>query len=120
MIAGVGSSRYERGDTEPELNPPGSPMRIVVLALTFALFLLPVLLILFAPGKPLKRRILWAVIAFLAPISVFGLVRMVPVLSNNAPSAAQWERFVGLLLTGGGAVMPWIIFALFLHLGRRA
>lgn len=90
-------------------------MRLFILAFTFVLVLLPTLLILFASQKPLGARILWALVAFLPPFVTFGLVRLVPVLSNNAPQAAQWERFIGLIITGSGFILPWIIFAIFLH-----
>lgn len=97
-------------------------MRAIALALTFALLvLLPTLLILFAPQKPLKLRIGWGLAAFLSPVLTFAAVRMIPVLSNNTPEAAQWERFFGVMLSGGGFILPWIFFALFLHRsGRRA
>jgi hypothetical protein len=91
-------------------------MRIFVLALTFifAVFI-PALLVLFAPGKPLRARMLWALTAALSPLVSFGIVRLIPILSNNSPEAAQWERFAGLLLSGSGFVLPWLIFAVFLH-----
>jgi hypothetical protein len=90
-------------------------MRLFVLALTALLVLLPSLLILFAPERPIRARLPWALAAFLSPLVTFGLVRMVPLLSNNAPEAAQWARFLGLLLSGGGFFLPWILFAIFLH-----
>jgi hypothetical protein len=93
-------------------------MRIFVLALTFVLVLLPVLLIIFAPHKPLRARIIWGVAAFLSPVLTFGIVRLIPVLSNNTPEAAQWERFFGLVISYGGFILPWVLFAIFLH--RRA
>ena len=91
-------------------------MRIFVLALTFvfAVFI-PALLVLFAPGKPLRARVIWASTAALSPLVSFGIVRLIPILSNNSPEAAQWERFAGLLLSGSGFVLPWLIFAVFLH-----
>ncbi len=90
-------------------------MRIFVLALTFALVLLPTLLILFASQKPLKSRVVWAIASFLSPLASFGIVRLIPILSNNSPEAAQWERFFGLLLSGSGFILPWVLFAIFLH-----
>jgi predicted cobalt transporter CbtA len=96
--------------------PTGSiAMRIVVLALTFALVLLPTLLILFAPQKPLRARVIWGLASFLSPLLTFAIVRIVPLLSNNTADAAQWERFFGLLLTGSGFFLPWLLFAVFLH-----
>jgi hypothetical protein len=91
-------------------------MRIFVLALTFifAVFI-PALLVLFAPGKPLRTRAFWALAAVLSPLATFGIVRLIPLLSNNTPEAVQWERFAGLLLSGSGFILPWIIFAVFLH-----
>lgn len=90
-------------------------MRIFVLALTFAMVLLPTLLILFASHKPLRARVLWSLLSFLSPLTTFGIVRLLPLLSNNSPDAVQLERFLGLLLSGSGFVLPWIIFAVFLH-----
>lgn len=95
-------------------------MRVFFLALTFALVLLPTLLILFAPEKSLRARIVWGVAAFLAPIVTFAAVRMIPTLSNNTTEAAQWERFFGLILSGGGFVLPWVFFAIFLHRAHRS
>lgn len=94
-------------------------MRIFVLTLTFAIAIaIPVLLILFAPGRSWRARILWALAALLAPAANFALIQMIPILSNNAPAATQWERFFGLIFAGSGFVLPWLIFAVFLH--RRA
>jgi hypothetical protein len=90
-------------------------MRLFILAFTFLLVLLPTLLILLASQKPLKARLGWALASFLSPLLTFGIVRLVPVLSNNSPEAAQWERFFGLILSGSGFIMPWLIFAVFLH-----
>lgn len=90
-------------------------MRVLFLGITFAFVLLPTLLILFAPQKPIRARIFWGLGAFLAPIVTFAAVRMIPILSNNTPDAAQWERFFGLVVSGGGFILPWILFALFLH-----
>lgn len=90
-------------------------MRSFFLVLTGIMVLVPALLILFAPGRPLASRVIWALAAFLAPIVTYGLVQLVPILSNNAPNAAQWERFIGLLLSGAGFFLPWILFAIFLH-----
>lgn len=90
-------------------------MRIFVLALTFSLVLLPTLLILFASQKPLRARVIWGFASFLSPLATFGIVRLIPLLSNGTPEAAQWERFFGLILSGSGFILPWILFAIFLH-----
>jgi hypothetical protein len=90
-------------------------MRLFVLAITFALVLLPVLLILFAPGRRLSGRVIWAIVAFVSPLLVYGLVQMIPDLTNNAPEARQWARFIGLALSAAGFILPWAIFAVFLH-----
>lgn len=90
-------------------------MRVFIIGLAALLIILPTLLILFGPGQALRKRVFWAVIAFVSPIVMIGLVWMIPILTNNAPHAAQWQRFVGLILSGGGFVLPWVIFALFLH-----
>jgi hypothetical protein len=93
-------------------------MRVFILALIFALVLLPTLLILFAQGASLKRRIVWAIGAFVTPIIIIAFVQVIPLLTNNAPDAHQWERFAGVVLSGSGFVLPWVIFALFLHSKR--
>lgn len=90
-------------------------MRLFVLSLTFALVLLPTLLVLFASQKPLRSRVIWGLVTFLSPLTTLGIVRLVPLLSNGTPEAAQWERFFGLILTGSGFILPWILFAIFLH-----
>ncbi len=90
-------------------------MRIFVISLAALLVVLPTLLILFGRGQALRMRIFWALVAFVSPIVVIGLVWMMPALTNNAPWSGQWMRFLGLILSGGGFVLPWVIFALFLH-----
>lgn len=95
-------------------------MRIFVLALTFFIAIgIPVFLILFAPGRARGVRILWALLALAAPVINFALIQTIPLLSNNSPDSTQWERFFGLLFSGSGFVLPWIIFAIFLHRGRK-
>ena len=90
-------------------------MRLIVLGIAFLLVMLPTLLILFAGGKPLRTRIFWALFSFLSPILTFALVQMMPMLTNNSPFAAQWERFIGVILSASGFLLPWILFAVFLH-----
>lgn len=90
-------------------------MRVLFLGITLVFVLLPTLLILFAPQKPIRARVLWGLGAFLSPVVTFAAVRMIPILSNNTPEAAQWERFFGVVVSGGGFILPWILFALFLH-----
>jgi hypothetical protein len=94
-------------------------MRLFLLALTGLFVLLPSLLILFAPGRAMAVRALWALAAFLAPLLTYGITMFFPMLTNNNPDAAQWERFFGLLLSGSGFFLPWVFFALFLHLRPR-
>lgn len=94
-------------------------MRIFLLALTGMFVLLPALLILFAPGRAIGVRIVWAVAAVLGPLVTFGLTHMIPMLSNNSAEATQWERFAGLLLSGSGFFLPWVLFALFVHFKPR-
>jgi hypothetical protein len=95
-------------------------MRLFMLTLTFALVLLPTLLILFAPQKTMVSRAIWALIAFVSPVTTLGIVRLMPLLSNEGAEATQWARFFGLLLSGSGFILPWILFAVFLHRTDRA
>jgi hypothetical protein len=90
-------------------------VRIFILSLTFGLILLPALLILFARHKPLRMRILWGMAAFLMPFIMLGLVNLVPGLVNHSPDSSQAFRFLGLVLSGAGFFLPWILFAVFLH-----
>lgn len=90
-------------------------MRLFIIGLAFVLVLLPTLLILFAHGKTLRTRIVWAMFSFLAPIVMYAVVRSIPLLMNNVPEAQQWERFLGVVLSASGFFLPWIFFALFLH-----
>lgn len=94
-------------------------MRVFLLALTATFVVLPALLILFAPRRRLISRAIWAGLAILAPFLTIGPVQLLPRLTNNAADATQWERFFGLLFSGSGFVLPWVIFAVFLHAGRR-
>ncbi len=90
-------------------------MRIFVLALTFSFVLLPTLLILLASQKPLRSRIVWGLASFLSPLTTIAITHLMPRMTNNSADSTQWERFFGLLLTGSGFVLPWMIFAIFLH-----
>lgn len=94
-------------------------MRMFLLGLTGLFVLLPSLLILFAPGRPMLVRALWALAAALAPLITYGITQLFPFLTNNSPDSAQWERFFGLLFSGSGFFLPWVFFALFLHLKPR-
>ncbi len=93
-------------------------MRAFFLGLVVLLVFLPALLIMFAPRKPLPMRLGWGLLAFFLPIVTFGLVQFIPTLANSAPEATHWGRLVGLLVVGAGLILPWVIFALFLHRRR--
>lgn len=94
-------------------------MRIIALGLLVLLVLLPSLLILLAKHRTMAVRVPMAALAFLSPVILIGLVSMFPFLTNNAPNAPQWAHFVGLVMWAGGFFLPWIIFALFLHMGQK-
>ena len=90
-------------------------MRSFIIAIAALLVLLPSLLVLFAPRHSLGTRALWAMAAFLAPVATIGIAQLVPMLSNNAADATQWQRMLGILLAGSGFFLPWVIFAYFLN-----
>ena len=90
-------------------------MRFFVFGFAVLLVFLPVLLILFAKGRAMKSRAIWALVAFASPIVTIAAVNVMPLLTNNAPEAQQWERFLGVVISGSGFVLPWIVFAVFLH-----
>lgn len=94
-------------------------MRIIVLGLIVLLVLLPSLLILFAQHRPARIRIPMATAAFLSPVVMFGLVSAAPYLMNDMPQAPQWAHALALAMWAGGFFLPWIIFSLFLHMGRK-
>lgn len=94
-------------------------MRLIALGLLILLVLLPSLLILLAKHRALATRIPMALAAFLSPVVMIGLVSAAPYLMNDVRHAPQWAHFIGLLLWAGGFFLPWIIFALFLHIGRQ-
>lgn len=94
-------------------------MRVIALGLIALLVLLPSLLILLATHRALAARIPMALAAFLAPVVMIGLVSATPYLMNNVRDAPQWAHLIGLLLWACGFFLPWIIFALFLHVGRE-
>jgi ABC-type iron transport system FetAB permease component len=91
------------------------PMRLVIFGFAILLIFLPVLLILFARDRTMKVRAVWAIIAFISPIATIAAVNLIPALTNNSASAQQWERFLGVVISGSGFILPWVIFALFLH-----
>lgn len=90
-------------------------MRIFILSLTFALILLPAVLIFLAHHKPLRTRMVWGMAALFTPVVMLLLVNLVPSLVNNSPDASQAFRFLGLVLSGAGFFLPWVMFAVFLH-----
>lgn len=95
-------------------------MRLVIFGLLIALVLLPSLLILFAKHRPAGIRIPMALAAFLSPVLMIGLVSAAPYLMNDVRNAPQWAHMLGLALWAGGFFLPWIIFALFLHMGQKS
>lgn len=95
-------------------------LRFLPLGLLVLLVLLPSLLILFATHRRLAARLPMAIAAFVSPIVTFGLVNLMPYLTNDVRNAPQWAHVLGLALWGAGFFLPWVIFALFLHAGRKA
>jgi hypothetical protein len=94
-------------------------MRIIALGVLVLLVLLPSLLILLAKNRALAARLPMATLAFLSPVVLIGLVNLFPYFTNNAPNAPQWAHFLALVMWAGGFFLPWVIFALFLHMGAR-
>ena len=95
-------------------------LRFLILGLLVLLVLLPSLLILFATHRPLAARLPMAIAAFASPLVMIGLVNLMPYLTNDVRHAPQWAHVLGLALWGTGFFLPWVIFALFLHMGRKA
>lgn len=95
-------------------------MRLIVLGLVVLFIFLPVMLILFAKGRSMKARAVWAIGAFLSVVVPVALVNLMPFLTNNVLQAQQWERFIGVLVSASGIILPWVIFALFLHAKAKA
>lgn len=91
-------------------------MRFVAFGCLALLVLLPSLLILFATHRGVALRVPMAVAAFVSPFLMIGLVNMMPSLWNNTPQAPQWAHMLGIVLWGAGFFLPWIFFALFLHM----
>lgn len=92
-------------------------MRLIALGLMVLLVLLPSLMILFAKHRAFSVRAPMAALAFVSPIVMIALVNMLPWLTNNSPTATQWAHLIGLGLWALGFFLPWVIFALFLHIG---
>lgn len=90
-------------------------MRLVILGLVILFIFLPVMMILFAKGRNMRVRAIWAIGAFVSVVVPVALVNLLPMLTNNAPAAQQWERFIGVVVSASGIILPWVIFALFLH-----
>ncbi len=97
-----------------------SMLRFLPMGLIVLLVLLPSLLILFASHRPMKARLPMAFAAFVSPLVMMGLLNFLPFLMNDTANASQWGRLLGLVLFGAGFFLPWVIFALFLHAGRKA
>lgn len=90
-------------------------MRLIIFGFAILLIFLPVLLILFARERTMRVRATWAIAAFVSPIATIAAVNLMPALTNNSADAQQWERFLGVVISGSGFILPWVIFALFLH-----
>jgi hypothetical protein len=86
-------------------------MRPVFLLVLFVLVLIPTLLTLFQPGKPLVRRVSWALWVFASPALLIALIQVVPELNGQALTNANLWTVARAVLTAAAFILPWLLFA---------
>jgi hypothetical protein len=86
-------------------------MRPVVVFILFALVLVPTLLTLFQPNKPLVRRISWALWVFAAPVLAMVLITFVPQFDGKALHNPNLWALGKVVLMAMAFILPWVLFA---------
>lgn len=86
-------------------------MRPVVILILFLLVLVPTLLTLFQPGKPLMKRVTWALWVFASPVLAVALIHFVPELDGKALRNPNLWALGKAVLTALAFILPWVLFA---------
>lgn len=91
-------------------------MRVLLVLIAFGMVAVPALLALARSDLPRGRRIVNALIVFLAPAFALGLIHGVPELDGRALQYPVAWTTLRLVLTGLALILPW---CLYVWLNRR-
>ena len=92
-------------------------MRVLLVLIAFGMVAVPALLALARSDLPRGRRIVNALIVFLAPAFALGLIHGVPELDGRALQYPIAWTTLRLVLTGLALILPWCLYVWFN--GRR-
>ena len=85
-------------------------MRVLVVLIAFGMVAVPALLALARSDLPRGRRIVNALIVFLAPAFALGLIHGVPELDGRALQYPVAWTTLRLVLTGLALILPWCLY----------
>jgi hypothetical protein len=85
-------------------------MRVVLTLLAFAMIAVPALLMLSRDGLPPGRRIGRALLIFLAPALMLGLIQSVPELDGRSLGHPNLWAMLRVVLTGASLILPWCLY----------
>lgn len=86
-------------------------MRPAMFLVLFVMVLVPTLLTLFQPHKPLVKRIAWALWVFASPVLALSLLHFVPELDGKALRNPNLWALGRAVLSAMAFVLPWVLFA---------
>ena len=86
-------------------------MRPVIILILFIMVLVPTLLTLFQPDKPLVRRISWALWVFASPVLAVSLLTFIPQFDGKALHNPNLWALGKVVLTAMAFILPWVLFA---------
>jgi hypothetical protein len=85
-------------------------MRILLVLIAFGMIAVPALLALARSDEARGRRILHALVIFLAPAFALGLIHGVPELDGRALQYPIAWTTLRLVLTGLALILPWCLY----------
>lgn len=85
-------------------------MRVLLLLIAFGMIAVPALLALSRGQHGRARRIVNALVIFLAPAIALGMVHGVPELDGRALDNPVLWTTLRLVLTGLSLILPWILY----------
>ena len=85
-------------------------MRVLLVLIAFGMVAVPALLALSRSELPRGRRIVNALIVFLAPALALGLIHGVPELDGRALQYPVAWTTLRLVLTGLALILPWCLY----------
>ena len=85
-------------------------MRVLLVLIAFGMVAVPALLALSRSELPRRRRIVNALVVFLAPAFALGLIHGVPELDGRALQYPVAWTTLRLVLTGLALILPWCLY----------